>query len=87
MQTALTFQSSPVQYGPQLHGQLIQTHAYRHVATLVQLTRHFARLLYCNFRPVVMSMQVLKRLPQLKKLDGIPVDVDERDQAKAAGGR
>lgn len=31
--------------------------------------------------------QVLKRLPQLKKLDGIPVDVDERDQAKAAGGK
>lgn len=32
-------------------------------------------------------IEVLKRLPQLKKLDGIPVDVDERDQAKAAGGR
>jgi dynein light chain 1 len=26
-------------------------------------------------------LQVLKRLPNLKKLDGIPVDVDERDQA------
>ena len=33
------------------------------------------------------DLQVLKRLPQLKKLDGIPVDVDERDQAKAAGGK
>jgi dynein light chain 1 len=29
-------------------------------------------------------MQVLKRLPNLKKLDGIPVDVDEREQAIAA---
>jgi dynein light chain 1 len=27
---------------------------------------------------------VLKRLPNLKKLDGIPVDVDERDQAVQA---
>jgi len=26
-------------------------------------------------------MQVIKRLPNLKKLDGIPVDVDEREQA------
>lgn len=25
--------------------------------------------------------QVIKRLPNLKKLDGIPVDVDEREQA------
>lgn len=30
--------------------------------------------------------QVLKRLPNLKKLDGIPVDVDERDAALAARG-
>lgn len=30
--------------------------------------------------------QVLKRLPNLKKLDGIPVDVDERDQAMQARG-
>lgn len=30
--------------------------------------------------------QVLKRLPSLKKLDGIPVDVDERDQALQARG-
>lgn len=30
--------------------------------------------------------QVLKRLPNLKKLDGIPVDVDERDQALQARG-
>lgn len=30
---------------------------------------------------------MLKRLPQLKKLDGIPIDVDERDAAKAAGGK
>jgi dynein light chain 1, axonemal len=26
-------------------------------------------------------VQVIKRLPNLKKLDGIPVDVDEREQA------
>ncbi len=31
-------------------------------------------------------LQVIKRLPNLKKLDGIPVDVDERDAAKAAKG-
>jgi len=31
-------------------------------------------------------LQVLKRLPNLKKLDGIPVDVDERDQALQARG-
>jgi hypothetical protein len=31
-------------------------------------------------------VQVLKRLPNLKKLDGIPVDVDERDQALQARG-
>lgn len=29
-------------------------------------------------------IEVLKRIPGLKKLDGIPVDVDERDQAMAA---
>jgi hypothetical protein len=29
-------------------------------------------------------VEVLKRLPGLKKLDGQPVDVDERDQAAAA---
>jgi hypothetical protein len=29
-------------------------------------------------------MQVIKRVPQLRKLDGIPVDVDEREQAQAA---
>ena len=34
----------------------------------------------------VRHAQVLKRLPHLKKLDGIPVDVDERDQALAARG-
>lgn len=28
-------------------------------------------------------IEVLKRVPQLKKLDGIPVDVDEREQAQA----
>lgn len=31
-------------------------------------------------------VQVLKRLPNLKKLEGIPVDVDERDQALQARG-
>jgi dynein light chain 1 len=31
-------------------------------------------------------VQVIKRLPNLKKLDGIPVDVDEREQAKTARG-
>ena len=34
----------------------------------------------------VLSMQVIKRLPNLKKLDGIPVDVDERDAAAAKRG-
>jgi len=34
----------------------------------------------------VVLLQVLKRLPNLKKLDGIPVDVDERDQALQARG-
>jgi len=29
-------------------------------------------------------IEVLKRVPQLQKLDGIPVDVDEREAAKAA---
>eukprot|EP00798_Chlamydomonas_sp_ICE-L_P024110 gene24110-9685_t len=29
-------------------------------------------------------IEVIKRVPNLKKLDGIPVDVDERDQANAA---
>jgi hypothetical protein len=29
-------------------------------------------------------MQVLKRIPNLKKLDGVPIDVDEREAAKAA---
>eukprot|EP00879_Flechtneria_rotunda_P013852 GHRR01014468.1.p1 GENE.GHRR01014468.1~~GHRR01014468.1.p1 ORF type:complete len:201 (+),score=67.83 GHRR01014468.1:606-1208(+) len=31
-------------------------------------------------------VEVLKRLPNLKKLDGIPVDVDEREQALQARG-
>jgi hypothetical protein len=30
------------------------------------------------------TTKVLKRVPHLKKLDGVPVDVDERDQALAA---
>lgn len=30
--------------------------------------------------------QVVKRLPNLKKLDGMPVDVDEREQANVARG-
>lgn len=29
-------------------------------------------------------MQVLRRIPGLKKLDGVPIDVDERDAAAAA---
>lgn len=29
-------------------------------------------------------IEVIKRIPKLKKLDGIPVDVDERDAAQAA---
>ena len=29
-------------------------------------------------------IQIIKRVPQLVKLDGIPVDVDEREAAKAA---
>ena len=33
----------------------------------------------CEYR-----IEVLKRVPQLVKLDGIPVDVDERDAAKKA---
>jgi hypothetical protein len=32
------------------------------------------------------TLQAIRRLPQLKKLDGIPVDVDERDQARGGGG-
>ena len=32
----------------------------------------------------VVCLQVLKRVPGLKKLDGIPIDVDEREAAKAA---
>lgn len=31
-------------------------------------------------------VEVIKRLPNIKKLDGIPVDVDEREQANAARG-
>ncbi|KAG2500984.1 hypothetical protein HYH03_000806 [Edaphochlamys debaryana] len=31
-------------------------------------------------------IEVVKRLPNLKKLDGMPVDVDEREQANAARG-
>ncbi len=39
----------------------------------------------CNIaRPAL--RQVVKRLPNLKKLDGIAVDVDEREQANAARG-
>ncbi len=29
-------------------------------------------------------IEVIKRLPNLRKLDGIPVDVDEREQANSA---
>jgi hypothetical protein len=36
--------------------------------------------------PLLLLPQVLKRLPNLKKLDGVPVDVDERDQALQARG-
>lgn len=31
-----------------------------------------------------MTVQVLKRLPNLKKLDGVPVGTEELDAAKAA---
>uniref|UniRef100_A0A6U0YTQ6 Dynein axonemal light chain 1 n=1 Tax=Polytomella parva TaxID=51329 RepID=A0A6U0YTQ6_9CHLO len=31
-------------------------------------------------------IEVIKRIPNLKKLDGVPVDVDERDQALAQRG-
>jgi hypothetical protein len=31
-----------------------------------------------------MTVQVLKRLPNLKKLDGVPISAEERDAAKAA---
>jgi len=34
-----------------------------------------------RYTPVLCCMQVIKRLPNLKKLDGIPVDVDEKEQA------
>lgn len=40
----------------------------------------------CPAPAELMLLQVLKRLPNLKKLDGIPVDVDERDQALQARG-
>lgn len=36
-----------------------------------------------GFKHCICSSQVIKRLPQLKKLDGIPIDVDERESAKA----
>eukprot|EP00898_Chlorokybus_atmophyticus_P002979 jgi/Chlat1/3682/Chrsp24S00802 len=32
---------------------------------------------------LIIQAQVLKRLPQLKKLDGVPIDGDEREAAKA----
>lgn len=32
----------------------------------------------------LLVMKVLRRLPNLRKLDGIPIDVDEREAAKAA---
>lgn len=34
--------------------------------------------------PPLHRIQVVKRLPALKKLDGIPIDVDEREAAKTA---
>ena len=34
--------------------------------------------------PALCPAQILKRLPHLKKLDGIPVDVDERESAAKA---
>ena len=39
-----------------------------------------------SFYQSLCTLQIIKRVPQLKKLDGIPVDVDERDAAKAARG-
>jgi hypothetical protein len=44
-------------------------------------------MLRCHVAWWCLHVQVLKRLPNLKKLDGIPVDVDERDLAlQACGG-
>lgn len=40
----------------------------------------FGQLMWMN----AIVVQVIKRVPQLKKLDGIPVDVDEREAAAAA---
>lgn len=42
--------------------------------------------IYYLYLANITLLQVLKRLPNLKKLDGIPVDVDERDQALQARG-
>ena len=41
--------------------------------------------IYNDFKENVADyrIEVIKRLPQLKKLDGIPVDVDEREAAEA----
>ena len=33
--------------------------------------------------PHALRRQVLKRVPTLKKLDGVPIDVEEREAAKA----
>ena len=55
-------------------------------AGVLLLCWHSASLYVCARPALPRRTQVLKRLPNLKKLDGIPVDVDERDQAIQARG-
>jgi hypothetical protein len=38
-----------------------------------------------HLAPKIVLLQVLRRVPSLKKLDGIPIDVDERDAVSAGG--
>lgn len=35
---------------------------------------------------MIIMTQVVKRLPNLKKLDGVPIEVEEREAAQAARG-
>ena len=41
---------------------------------------------YPEDRRTEYRVEVLKRVPSLIKLDGIPIDPEERSAAKAAGG-